>query len=773
MVDRVEALVLQMSVDLRKLQTGMQKARETTNKELQAVEKRVGQSAKILEDLSGKISGGFEDLARNIPIVGDSLAALGPAALAGGAALGGLALGAKTLWDNAEAARKSIDDLKTSSENIGTSAETAQALRALGIELDVTFETIEKGLNKLQVGSAEAANGQGNLFNALRKTNPEILATIAAAQTQEDRWDALSRAISGTDDQLQKVAIAKAAFGKEGAKFVRLLDGEDKTIQSLTNRYRELGVILEEDLVTAVGEADQRIQLANARMEANATRANAAWIPAVEALSTAWADLNVNVGTFFDTILNDQGDRQFQTITKNLKDINEEIAALEKTGGTSSISNFLFGVQDDGGKSLQALKDKRALLELDLEIRRQQVNRGPIGQGDIEDPAEAQRREGELSRLAAERNRQRQAAALILASLGDTTQAVKLKEAEYNELVRAGLLTRTQATEAVELYRKSLEKADKAQRELSVGERLWQELLKASETPVTRAEANLREFWDAVSAGTIGPPEQAQEVLIGLTKALQDAQAAAAAATPEFQAVAAARQAIAQAEASRLTTAEKITAERQRLNDLVGKNGFTQAEADQAFGTFVQEQTTTLRENTREAVKQGLRQGLVTDDWGTALREIVAENLTEGLNDTIDRLADLLSDILLGKPGGDGGALSAIWSAISGSFGGARAGGGGVMAGRSYLVGEKGPEILRMGPGQNGEILNAEQVNALAAPAGGGTYIDARTTIGGVDFATWPQVQAALAAQTRAIAARVPGAVNATLASNRTQKRRF
>lgn len=769
MADRAEALLLQMSVDIRNLQKGMQKARETTQKELGEIEKKAGKTADALEGMAGKISSSFEGLARGVPVIGDTLADLGPKAVLAGAALGGLAIAAKTVWDGAEAARKSIDDLATSAENIGTSAETAQALRALGIELDVTFESIEKGLNKLQIGASEAAVGQGALFNALKKTQPALLEQIASAETQEDRWDALSKAITGSGDQLEKVRIAKAAFGKEGAQFVRLLDGEDKSVLNLTNRYRALGVILEEDLVTAVGAADQRLQLAQARLDAQNTRAAAAWIPTVEALTTAWTDFNIALGATFDTLLNGQADRQFGTIVQNLADVNTQIKQLEAAGPGQK---FLFGIPFDQATELAALKSKRSMLELDLEIRKLNLNKGKLGGGDVEDPAEKTRQEVELAKLAAERDRQRQAAAVILASLGDTTQVVKAKEAEYNELVKAGFLTRAQATAALEDYVQSLDKIKQKTAEVSDAEKLWQETLKASETPISRAEDALNRFWTAVSNGTIGDPERAQELLRILTENLNAARTAADEATPAFKAVAAARQLISDTATAKLSASERLKAERDRLNALVGPN-FTQGEADQAFAAFSENLTNGLRDNTREAVKEGLRQGLVTDDWGTALRNIVAENLTDGLNDVLNRLADLLSDILLGKPGGDGGAFNAIWSALSGSFGGARAGGGSVVGGKSYLVGEKGPELLRLGPGQAGEVLNASQLNALTAGGGVAAYIDARVSIGGVDMVTMPVLQNALAAQSRAIAARVPGAVNATLVDNRRQKRRL
>ena len=107
--------------------------------------------------------------------------------------------------------------------------------------------------------------------------------------------------------------------------------------------------------------------------------------------------------------------------------------------------------------------------------------------------------------------------------------------------------------------------------------------------------------------------------------------------------------------------------------------------------------------------------------------------------------------------GGIGGFFSGIISGIgnffSGLFGGGRAAGGPVMAGRSYLVGERGPEVLSMGAngfvhpnsagnGNNGhtfvtvkigetelrgmintEIGNSQQAIAVAARMGRGSIV--------------------------------------------------
>lgn len=63
-----------------------------------------------------------------------------------------------------------------------------------------------------------------------------------------------------------------------------------------------------------------------------------------------------------------------------------------------------------------------------------------------------------------------------------------------------------------------------------------------------------------------------------------------------------------------------------------------------------------------------------------------------------------------GSTGGGGGIGGFFSTLVSGIFGGGKAGGGGVSPGVSYLVGEQGPEILRMGSAGGTIVPNAASI---------------------------------------------------------------
>jgi len=104
-----------------------------------------------------------------------------------------------------------------------------------------------------------------------------------------------------------------------------------------------------------------------------------------------------------------------------------------------------------------------------------------------------------------------------------------------------------------------------------------------------------------------------------------------------------------------------------------------------------------------------------TNDWNQALTS------------TLRSLSSLLLKAGFSALGGDDG--KGFFSILSGNFGGARAAGGPVSSGSSYLVGEEGPELFT--PGRSGMIHpngSGGEVNSVVnvtINSDGGTSTDA------------------------------------------------
>lgn len=118
------------------------------------------------------------------------------------------------------------------------------------------------------------------------------------------------------------------------------------------------------------------------------------------------------------------------------------------------------------------------------------------------------------------------------------------------------------------------------------------------------------------------------------------------------------------------------------------------------------------REGAKEEFRAMFSGGLMAalQDGGKGFEDWIRQGAERGLENALNNLADvifeLFSQAIPSSGGGGGGGFWASAAKAVGSifgFGGARAYGGPVMGGKSYLVGEHGPEILRA-PG-NGMII--------------------------------------------------------------------
>lgn len=117
-----------------------------------------------------------------------------------------------------------------------------------------------------------------------------------------------------------------------------------------------------------------------------------------------------------------------------------------------------------------------------------------------------------------------------------------------------------------------------------------------------------------------------------------------------------------------------------------------------------------------ERFRKGMRDGItdmlgIDDPFLKGLIDILLQNVFSSLLSSSDGV---------GAAGGGGGLLGGLIQGFGAIFGGARATGGPVSAGKAYLVGERGPEI--MVPGASGTVIPNHAIaaaNMANSPIGG------------------------------------------------------
>ena len=181
--------------------------------------------------------------------------------------------------------------LGETAQQIGVTSRDLQVYRAIGIQVGVTQEDMDKGLAKLTVSLGRASVGakaQNDAFAALgistRDASGHVKGTGSVIEEIADKLKAIP-------DPAQRAAIEVALFGKAGQKLDNVLTGGKQGIEDYAKRAEDLGMVLSDELINKADRAADRVAELNAQLKANIAQAVAANADAIYGMANALATL--------------------------------------------------------------------------------------------------------------------------------------------------------------------------------------------------------------------------------------------------------------------------------------------------------------------------------------------------------------------------------------------------------------------------------------------------------------------------------------------------
>jgi hypothetical protein len=354
--------------------------------------------------------------------VGGALSALGPAGLAAAAGIGAVTIGFSKLLSSAREAVDFADNIAKSADSIGLATDAFQEYSFAAGLASVSQQKFESGVKAFtkQLGELRAT-GKGTLAEFLKPFNSELLASLQASRSTEEGLEIILRAIAELDDRAAAAALSAAAFGRSaGIAFTNLAAGaEDARRQA-----RELGIVLDEDLLRSAEETANQLEAMQRVIDANLTQALLTLSPILVDIASGFASVARFVG---DTV-------------EGFKDIEDQATgALERR--LASLKELQADLQDDflanalrsiGVPAGSAVDEKIAEVEAILEARR--LSR---------EEAEAERA---ALAAAGAAQLQKQRAAEDAAKAAEKAAAAAERQAKADQAVIDSL--KTQATEA-------------------------------------------------------------------------------------------------------------------------------------------------------------------------------------------------------------------------------------------------------------------------------------------------------------------------------------
>lgn len=587
------------------------------------------------------------------------------------------------------------DALTDLAQSTGVSVESLSALTFAADFGAVSQETLGASLVKLTKNMSDAAQGTGEAQKGFEALGISVTNADGSLKAADAALVEIAGKFAGMEDGAEKTALAVNLFGKSGAELIPVLNLGADGIEALKKEAADLGLVIGTDAANAAGEFNDTLARLQGVASGLFNRIAQQLLPTLVNLSASLLDSAKNSG------LLDQAARAAATGVKFLLSAGVVVGAAfkalgEALGGVAAALVALFS-----GRFTDAFNIAKSVTADFV--------------GNIK------------------------GAAGTVAGIWDDSASKIASSADGTSSKIAAPVIR--AVDKVKAAGKSIK--DEAKK---IFEDIERQIASINRQVATfgKSETEVALFDLKAGGATAGQLDRAGSALRELD-ALKAQQEAADKAKEKLKELESQGRASFEATRSPLEALNIELARQQEILNALGPTYFdTYARATDAAQTAYEETlklSTELDDFSKEAAKniQGaIGQGLVDilegnfKDIGRNFLSLINRMVAEAAAAQIAR--SLFGGLVGGAGEGIfGGVLKGIGSALG--FGGAKAGGGDVMPGRSYLVGEEGPE--RFVPRTMGTIVPTA---ALAAGGGGTNVTNNFSVTGPVDRRTEAQI---------------------------------
>lgn len=566
------------------------------------------------------------------------------------------------------------DAMSKQSQAAGVSVESLSALTYAADLSGVSQEELVKSLVKVSAAASEAQQGTASYAEAFDRLGIKVEDADGKLKNSDVLLAEIADKFAGMENGARKTAIATEIFGRAGAKLIPLLNGGSAGLEKMKQEAERLGIVISTEAAVASEAFNDNITRLQTAFRGITYQIAESVVPTLATLSTRLLENARDAGimrgafiTLFEQLFGgtepiDLLRDRAEELTRNITYFTEELDRLRVTPGQEDRVTDLTARLATLRQELTTTQAQIALFEKDAA----KASAGPAtpnagsgggeGSGDRKSPrvSEAQRYLEALEKQ-------------IQGTKDLTTEETLLED------IQAGRLGKVTAAQREQL--------------VAAAQRLDQ--LRQIESQLqaeAQQEQDLADFRKAQY-------EEEERARKAAADAIADAQ--------KRDADAIAR--IVEEQRSPLEALNVELAEYARLRALVRneqeRSAIDNAELDawERYSESIKkaaEEIDSFAEVARERI-----QGFLSDSLADAFEGNFAD-IEKGFVQLINRmvaeaLAAQLSRALFGGSEGDGGLLSGIIKfGTDILFVGARAGGGDVMGGRGYLVGEEGPEIF-------------------------------------------------------------------------------
>ena len=242
---------------------------------------------------------------------------------------------AKALWDATTAAGAWADNLITLSAQTDISTDTLQKWDYAARFIDVDTNTMAKGLQKIQSEQTKAIGSKKKYIQILGGEKIALKDANGEMKTTEQVFFEAIDAIGAIKDETKRNAAAQDLFGKSYAELKPLIDGGSEALRAYCQEAEELGIVLSDDDVSALGEFDDEMNRFQANMEAAGKKLAVAFLPVTKEVAETLTELAQTISTalsdgFDDSDVDTILDAVFGKLSDGFEKVDKILPAISK-----------------------------------------------------------------------------------------------------------------------------------------------------------------------------------------------------------------------------------------------------------------------------------------------------------------------------------------------------------------------------------------------------------------------------------------------------------
>ena len=581
-----------------------------------------------------------------------------------GAILGGIAVAGVTAFAySVKQAIDAADDMSKASQKIGVTTEALSALKYAADLSGVSFEQLQNGLTKLSINIDEASSGTLRQVETFDRLGISIRNLDGSLKPADKALLEIADRFQKMPDGIEKSALAAQLFGlKMGSSFIPLLNGGSEALQKATYEAEKLGLILSGETGRAAEEFNDNMSRLKKSMDGFALVSAARLTPALVEITNAMAEATKESGLLYGVWIGMGG------VMANILGLDYATQQMDDARkGLVSINRELAGIQGKLGGGKKSLTGGGLVPYTDEEINAMILRLKELG-------IEKARLDGIMNPTSQSPVRKINQPLIVM----PTSEELAAQKAAAREITAA--------------KKKSI---DEQTKDLQDQINFEQEII---------------EFRNQEELDMLADREEEKRLIISETVSKQkefnaEVERVKNSVDPLREYTVAIKQLGEMFDMGRLTAEEFATASANAQKEMLGfadkgKTGFD--ELKNAIDGFARDGASAMTDFIFGT------KGSFSDMVNSMLKDLARLALQKSL---FEPLVSGASDAFSSSSGGIAGLLG-------GMFGGGRAQGGDVQGGKSYLVGEYGPEVVTMGgngtvtPSSNGSVTVSVNVDA-------------------------------------------------------------